>query len=138
MDLLDSVIPEQLLILPLVMSLSTIAIFYALLQIVRLPYRYHRLLRRAPWGGAASIIVLLPVTATAVGEGFDLPFIGVENHAVGVVFLLAPYLGGLVLVKLLAEPHILGAAPKTRASRPDRAIESESEGATDCASSTGE
>lgn len=90
------------------------AFFYVIYKFFHLPYRYHRLLRYAPYGTVYTIVTLFPVTATVVISAFDLPVEVVDaplSSPIAIAFLAGlvtiPYALPLAFVKFRAEPRIL-------------------------------
>lgn len=84
-----------------------VVFFYVLYKLVHLPYRYHRLVKYAPYGTLLTVLSLLPVTAGILPAAFDLPVYSPDVPAAVVVNV--PYVLPLVFVKFGAEPRIFGA-----------------------------
>lgn len=90
-----------------------VAFPYTLYQLFHLPYRYHRLLRRAPYGTLYSLVTVFPLTATLVATFFNIHVTIVDAPVwspIAIVFIgclvAVPYGVPLILVKFQAEPYI--------------------------------
>ena len=84
---------------------GVVVFFYVLYKLVHLPYRYHRLVKYAPYGAFLTVLSLLPVTVGIVPTAFDLTT-GIPELPPAIM-LNIPYVLPLVFVKFGAEPRIL-------------------------------